>query len=161
MANLDAANAARAKAAKEKEAKETTETMKTDGGVGMKPTPDKVKRVTKEIFDKVGDLNPEIYPFKVAVPEGFDFKIHANLKKKDYVGDHLYFEMRAVGAELAAVAFRELAAEAEKMGSTKDRAKAKKLVKMTSKLSELKQQLIAVMGEDAVNKMLEVSENDD
>jgi hypothetical protein len=69
--------------------------------------------------------------------------------------------MRAVGAELAAVAFRELAAEAEKMGSTKDRAKAKKLVKMTSKLSELKQQLIAVMGEEAVSKMLEVSENDD
>ena len=126
-----------------------------------KPTPDKVKRVTKEIFDKVGDLNPEIYPFKVAVPEGFDFKIHANLKKKDYIGDHLYFEMRAVGAELAVIAFRELAVEAEKMGSTKDRAKAKKLVKMTSKLSELKQQLIAVMGEDAVNKMLEVSENDD
>ena len=118
-------------------------TNQTDAGVDVKPTPEKVKRATREEFGLVGNTDPEIYPFKVAVPEGFDFKLHANLKKKDYISDYLYFEFRAAGAENAVISFKELAEEAKKLGSSKDRAKAKRLVKMTSKLSELKQQLIA------------------
>ncbi len=106
----------------------------------VKPTPEKSKK-GKSVFKLVGNKDEKIYPFTEALPEGFDFKICKSLKKKDFKEDHLYFEHRAAEFDAKAVAYREEAAEVKKLGSAKDRGKAKRLVKMQEKMSELKEQL--------------------
>lgn len=107
----------------------------------IKPTPEKSKKSKRAEFKLIGNKDEKIYPFSSAVPEGFDFKLHKNLKRKDFKEDYLYYEFRAAECESKAVAFREEAAEVKKLGSAKDRGKAKRLVKMQDKMEELKKQL--------------------
>lgn len=119
----------------------------------VKPTPDKPKRGKKEVFKLVGNKDEKVYPFAVAVPEGFDFKTNKSLKKKDFKEDYLYFEHRAAECDFKAVAYREEAVEVKKLGSAKSRGSAKRLVKLQDKMAELKKQLTD-QGVD-VEKLLE------
>jgi len=126
-----------------KNEKKDTKSVAATPGAAVKPTPEKPEATKRGTFNLVGNKSPEIYPFKVPVPEDYDFKTMKLLKKKDYIADHLWFEFKAIDADNKAAAYRKLAEESKKLGSGKDRAKAKRLVKMTSKLEELKQQLEA------------------
>ena len=109
----------------------------------VKPTPEKTKtkKGKKAVFELVGSKDEKVYPFTAAVPEGFDFKTNRSLKKKDFKEDYLYFEHRAEECDFRSVAYREEAAEVKKLGSAKDRGKAKRLVKLQDKMVELKEQL--------------------
>jgi len=103
----------------------------------VKPTPDG-KKPKRETFPLVGNESTEIYPFTESMPDEFDFEKYPTLKRKDFVHDHLYFEHKALEAERKVAKFRELAEEAKKLGSTQDRARAKKLLKTAAKMAELK-----------------------
>ena len=116
----------------------------------VKPTP--VKARGRIEFPLVGDKNEDVYPFKVPVPEGFDFKAHKALKKRDFEADHMFYSFRAAELEFKALAFHAQAEEAKKLGSAQDRGRAKRLIKCQSKMDELRQQLTA-QGVD-VDKLL-------
>jgi len=103
-------------------------------------------------FPKIGNKDEKIYPFDSVMPPEFDFKTHKTLKKKDFTADHLYFSHRAAEARFKAEQFDAQAEEAKKLGSAKDRGKAKRLIKLTEKMAELKEQL-AGQGID-VEKLL-------
>ncbi len=91
-----------------------------------KPTP--AFLVPKEKFDK-------------AVPEGFVFGKHKTLKKNAFQADHLYFAHRAADLAFRSEQFTAKAEEAKKIGSGKERNKAKRLQKMQAKMSELRKEL--------------------
>lgn len=76
------------------------------------------------------------YPF-TAVPEDYDARRHLPIKRSDFADEALFFEWRANLARVAAVRFDKLAAEARATGGTKDRAAAKRLVKMSTRMAEL------------------------
>jgi len=105
-----------------------------------KPEPKKTGRVD---FSGIGNKDPELYPFKDAVPEGFDFKLHRALKKRDFSADYLFYEFRAAEMDYKGSLFRDQAEEAKKLGSAADRGRAKRLIKLQEKMSELKEQLTA------------------
>lgn len=108
----------------------------------VKPTPEKSKdKKGRTEFKLVGHKDEKVYPFQVAMPEGFDFKINKPLKKRDFTADHLFYEYRALEMEFKAVGFRAQAEEAKKLGSAKDRSSAKRLIKLQDKMGELKEQL--------------------
>ncbi len=116
------------------------------------------KPAGKTVFESVGNKDSKVYPFTETTPKGFDFKVHKSLKKKDFTADHLFFEFRAIEMDRKAVAFRRQAEEAEKLGSVKDRGRMKRLVKLQDKMAELKQQLEAQIGVDAVKDILKAAE---
>lgn len=95
----------------------------------------------KPEFGKVNDPNDKVYPFKEATPEGYEFGKFKPLKKRDFVEDWLYYEHRAQEMEAKAKAFHEQADESKKLGSGKQRAKAKRLVKLRTQIAELTQAL--------------------
>jgi len=109
----------------------------------VKPTPAKTKKAGRVNFDLVGNKDPEIYPFKDAVPEGFSFKVNKPLKKRDFSADHLFFSYRAEEMDIKAAAFRAQAEEAKKIGSSADRNRVKRVLKLQEKMDELKAQLTA------------------
>ena len=117
-----------------------------------------VKSTGKTVFKLVGSKDSKVYPFAETKPEGFDFKVHKSLKKKDFTADHLFYLFRAVEMDNKAAVFRKQAEEAEKLGSSKDRGKLKRLVKLQDKIAELKQQLEAQLGVDAVKDILKAAE---
>ncbi len=109
-----------------------------------KPTETKTKsKSAKTVFPSVGNKDAKVYPFTKTVPKDFDFKVHKPLKKRDFASDHLFYEFRALEMDNKAVTFRKQAEEAKTLGSSQDRGRAKRLVKMTEKMDELKQQLEA------------------
>jgi len=112
-------------------------------GNAVKPTKPTKPENTKgrKTFAQVGNKNPEVYPFKETVPTGFDFKNHKTLKKVNFVTDELYYLHRAAEQDAKATTWRAQAAEAKAMGTSKDRGKAKRLIKLTEKMAELKKQL--------------------
>jgi len=81
-------------------------------------------------------------PYDVAMPDGFNFDDYKPLKKKNFAQEYTYFEHRALAAEHRAAKFRQMAKDSKKYGSTADRAKARRLVKLQTKMEELKTQLI-------------------
>jgi len=108
----------------------------------VKPTPDKVKKKGGKVnFDLVGDKDTNVYPFKVAMPEGFNFKVNKVLKKRDFTADHLFFEHRVAEMEYKAEIFKVQAEEAKKIGSSADRNRLKRVMKLQEKMDELKAQL--------------------
>lgn len=119
----------------------------------------KVKPSGRTVFGLVGSKDSEVYPFTDMTPEGFDPKVHKSLKKKDFAADHLFFLFRADELDSKAAAFRKQAVEAEKLGSSKDRGRMKRLVKLQDKVAELKQQLEA-QGVD-VEELLKSTEDED
>jgi len=129
MAEKDKKNGARPSVEKSTPAKPTQE-----------PPAKKVGRVD---HPNVASADTKLYPFKEAVPAGYDFAKHKPLKKRDYEADHLFYEYRAVDCENKAKAFRVQAEEAKLLGSAQDRNKAKRYVKLQEKMAVLKSQLIA------------------
>jgi len=125
----------------------------------VKPTPEKVRKVTARIpFDLVGDKNPEVYPFKEAVPEGFNFKVNKTLKKRDFTADHLFYEHRAAEMNFKATLFTAQAEEAKKIGSSADRNRLKRVIKLQEKMDELKEQLTA-QGIDVTKLLAEMADD--
>ena len=124
-------------------AKEKEPAKPTLKDVKEKKVKEKKVKSKKPVFKLVGSKDPKQYPFTEVIPKGYDIKVHALLKKRDYASDHLFYEFRAIEMENKAVAFRVLAEEAKKLGSAKDRGRAKRFVKLTEKMDELKQQLLA------------------
>lgn len=102
----------------------------------------KEPKAKRAVHPLVGNDDVKVYPFK-STPGDFDWKSHKPLKKKDFASDDGFFIYKAEEFEAKAKAFRTQAEEAKKMGSTKDRAKAKRLVKMQEKMAELMKQLQA------------------
>jgi len=78
-----------------------------------------------------------------AVPEDFDSKVHMPLRRKDFSAEHLYFEMKAAECDRKAAEYRAAAEESKKMGSSKDRARIKRLKKMQAQMAALEAQLEA------------------
>lgn len=100
--------------------------------------------------------------YDVAVPEGFDFDKFRPLKKRDFTSEHLFYEHKAAQMDHKAAAFRAQGEEAKKLGSTKERAKAKRLIKMTEKMAELRKQLEAQgIDVDAVLATVKTDEKSD
>jgi len=124
----------------------------------VKPTPEKVKKHGRVVFDLVGDKNPEVYPFKEAMPEGFNFKVNKGLRKRDFSADHLFFEYRALEMEAKALTFRAQAEEAKKIGSSADRNRLKRVIKLQEKMDELKEQLTA-QGIDVTKLLAEMADD--
>jgi len=108
----------------------------------VKPTPTKaVGGKARTELKLVGSENEDLYPFKVAQPEDFDFEVHKSLKKRDFTADHLFYEHKALEMDFKAKNFRAQAEEAKRLGSAKDRVSARRLLKLQDKMSEIKAQL--------------------
>lgn len=75
------------------------------------------------------------------VPEDYDPKQHKPLKKADFKEEWTYLEFQASIHEAKAAALHEKAAESKKLGSSKDRAKKKKLLTLQKRLNELAEEL--------------------
>lgn len=76
-------------------------------------------------------------------PEDFDSSKHKTLKKTHFKCESIWYFHQADIAEARAKKLREEGEEAKKLGSSKDAAKAKKLLTMLKKSEELKEQLKA------------------
>jgi hypothetical protein len=106
-----------------------------------KPEKPKKTKGGRKVFGLVGNKNADVYPFKVPVPENFDFDTFKALKKRDFASDEMFYRYRAAEMEHKAAGFITKAEEAKKMGSAADRGKAKRLIKLQEKMAELKKQL--------------------
>lgn len=88
-------------------------------------------------------------PFKVtgeyeeAVPEGFDFGTYKPLKKKNFKQDYLWYLHKAAEMKFKAERYEKEAEEIKKLGSPAERAKKKQIIRLQSKMAELKEQLSA------------------
>lgn len=84
-------------------------------------------------------ISKELYV--VAVPDGFNFKDYKALKKKNFKTDELYYNHRAKEMEFKHDAFVVMADEAKTLGSSSDRRKKKRIVKLQIIVTELKRLL--------------------
>jgi len=121
------------------------------------PEQTKKERATKPEFGLVGSDDLEVYPFKVEIPEGYEFGKFASLKKRDFTEDYLFMLHRAAEYELKVVDLRAKAEEYKKLGNAKDRAKAKKLLKLREQFASLKETL-AGQGIDVDSLLASASE---
>jgi len=117
----------------------------------------KVKKAKRVAYPLVGSKDPAVYPLK-EVPADFNAKTHKPLKKKDFAEDYLFFSYKAAEARAKADAWDARAKEEKQLGSSKKRAQAKKLLKMTAKMAELRKMLEAD-GVD-VDELIEAAEKD-
>lgn len=88
----------------------------------------------------VNSKDPASYPFET-MPADFDPKKHFPLKKKDFKEEHQFCQMRLDIARKNVVKWENALAEAKVTGGSKDKAGAKRLAKMASRMSELQQNL--------------------
>ena len=95
----------------------------------------------KPVFDQVDSADENVYPFKEAVPEGFDFGEFKPLKKRDFKEEYLFYEYRAAEAEIKAAKFKELAEESKKLGSGKQRQATRRLLKLREQIAALSEHL--------------------
>lgn len=93
------------------------------------------------------------------IPKEFDLKVYFPLKRGDFEDETLWLIARAELYEKKAAAYRAEAKDWEKLGAIKDRTKAKKLVAMQRRMSELKEQL-ASQGID-VDALLGLGDDDE
>lgn len=70
-------------------------------------------------------------------PKDFDPKVHKPLKKSDFENESVWLLHKADELEAKAKDLREEAKMADKLGSAKQRAQAKQLVKMQKRAAEL------------------------
>lgn len=92
--------------------------------------------------DLVGNKDTKVYPFTETPPD-FDFDKHASLKKRDFATDWQFFTHKTKDLQFRADAWKAKAEEAKKLGSGKEKAKAKKLLKIQAQMKELRAQLEA------------------
>ena len=123
--------------ARTKKGKKVTHKTGTAAITAVTVTQQKSEKKTKAGF-KVSDK-----PYDTAVPTDFNFENFKPLKKKNFVSDHLYFMHRANEMSFKRTAFLVKAEEAKKLGSSSEQRKKKQIVKLQSKMDELKQQLEA------------------
>ena len=101
------------------------------------------EKVQKIDYPGLKNEKGEDVKLKGGVPDDFDPKIHNSLKRKDFEDESQWFIMQAERCEAKAKSYREEAAEWKRLGSTQDRARAKKLLNMQKKFDALKEQLAA------------------
>lgn len=117
---------------------------------GFKPTSAKPtaakgeeKKAPKRIqHPLIGNADPNVYPFTSA-PADFDGRKHFPLKKKDFKEEYMFYEWRLSIARQNVEKLEKAVAEAKATGGSKDKAGAKRLVKMAQRLSDLQQKLAA------------------
>ena len=95
-----------------------------------------------------------------AVPEGYSSKKHKPLLKADFVDDALWYLMKAAEYDRKAQWFRDQADQSKKLGGSKDKAAAKKLLKMQERFAELRKNLES-QGIDVAALLGATSEDDD
>ena len=116
-----------------------TKTVDPNAKPGSKD--DKAKKESKrKPHPLVGSKDENVYPFGTT-PADYDFAKMKPLGKKDFESDHTFFSYKAADADFRADFYRARAEEAKVLGSSKERAKAKRLVKMQEKIAELRAQL--------------------
>lgn len=93
------------------------------------------------------------------MPTDLDLKKHYPLKRGDFEDETIWLIARAETFEAKAVSYREEADDWKRLGSIKDRVKAKKLITMQRRMADLKTQLQA-QGID-VDALLGVTDDDD
>jgi hypothetical protein len=76
-------------------------------------------------------------------PKDWNPKQHKPLRRKDFADEGVYLEERAKRYEAMAVRIRQEIADGKKLGTLKEKGKAKKLLQLQRKFDELKKQLIA------------------
>lgn len=111
----------------------------------------KAQKSAKPGVKEVGAQKPEKakrikYPHTdplSAVPADFNPKIHLPLGRKDFVDEGCWFLVKADYFDKMAAKMRHMADESKKLGNIKERAKAKRLIKMTERLAELRKELEA------------------
>jgi len=77
------------------------------------------------------------------VPADFDPKKHKPLKRKDFKDESVFLLSRAAELEKKAAWYRTEAENVKKLGSVKDRVKAKRLLAMQKRMQELQASLAA------------------
>ncbi len=103
-----------------------------------------------------------------AIPEGgltawpadFDSKLNKPLKRKDFADESLFLLSKADEYDRRAKALRQEAEESKKLGSIKDRAKAKQLLKMQKRMKEMTDAM-AAEGIDVAALLATVNTNGD
>lgn len=87
-------------------------------------------------------LDADGAPVKLTeIPADHDPKIHLPLKKSNFENEWTYLEMKAVAHEESAAKLRKEAETIKSLGSSADRARAKKLLAMQERMSELMESL--------------------
>ena len=102
---------------------------------------EKAKKVPKEKVEKAKYPIPE--GGLKEVPTDFDTKKHRPLKSKDFADESSWCELQAKHCEAKATEWRSKGEESKKLGSVKDRAKAKNLLRMQDRMAELMKELSA------------------
>ena len=106
------------------------------------PKADKPKAPKRIDHPLLSSKDPAVYPFTTA-PADFNGKQHLPFKKKDFKEEHQYYEWR-LGIARANLAKLEAAYNESKVtGGSKDKAGAKRLAKMASRMADLQQKLSA------------------
>jgi len=102
---------------------------------------DKIERIPHPILavDENGDATAKIE----SAPDDFDRKVHLPLRRKDFVNDAAFFDFKAAEYTEKAAEFTSKAVEWRKLGSVKDRARAKRLRNMQAQMAKLREQLEA------------------
>jgi len=120
-----------------------TASVKTEKAVkpGKTAKPVKAKKEKKPVFGLVDSADEGVYPFSSPIPEGYEFGKTQGLKKRDFAEEYIYLEHRALEAEAKAVALRAKAEESKKLGSSKQRGKAKRLLKLQEQFAALRESL--------------------
>ena len=80
--------------------------------------------------------------FITELPVDFDFQTQRGIARKKWASDSAYFDYKAQDYEFRATKMRGFAENARTFGSKNEQAKAKRLIKMTDKVAELRAQLI-------------------
>lgn len=95
--------------------------------------------------EKPPKLEKSVYPIPEGglekMPDDFDPKLHKPIKRTDFKDETVWFELKAVEHDKKAVSYRAQAKMYSKLGSIKDRAKAKRLIQMQGRIAELKDEL--------------------
>ncbi len=99
-----------------------------------------------------------VYPLP-GLPDDFDFAKHAQLKKRDFQSDYMYFEYKTAELEIKVEAMQAKAEEAKKLGSSKERAKARRLLRLQATMKELTASLVEA-GVD-VDELLATQEDEE
>ena len=105
------------------------------------------KAPAKETKERKKYVRPERKQYPIPkdklkeVPANYDPKVHAPLKRGDFENEALFFDMKADEYDRKATRCRVEAGTYRKLGSKEDRAKAKRLLKMRERYSELEAQL--------------------
>ncbi len=114
-------------------AKATKKSEKTNE-VTVTETPKEAKKVVKRTkFAPDADTK-----YEVAMPDGFDFAKHYPVQKRNFANEALYYDHRAAEMQFKKEQFEAHAEICRTQGSAADRRKAKQIVKLQSKVDELR-----------------------